>query len=472
MARKQISSAGRELREIPEVASPGMGRIVRHLKGRRFQVATGLFLVLAWMVAMAGCSRSGSVEKKGADPVAEARGSNIQQYRYSELHRVPDFRLTEREGTEFGSSDLKGKVWIASFFFSTCKFECSDQNRTLRDEVHEKLAGMDLTILSLTCDPANDTPAVLRQYATEFTTSPKKWKFLTGELGDIQAVGEQGFKVIVDPTTHTKRLLMVDKWGRFRDSFEWKEPEDLRRLKKVARMLMAETEEPSPDEIIKTRALPESVFQLQVAPPHPGPAERNGEKGDTASGSLPANTPPGSKRDPAWPAWRNEEWLTSFELTDAHGKVFRSSEMKGKVWIATFFFTGCTGACPRLLNAVDELRQQLGERPVTFVSISNDPDRDTPRVLKEYSAKFKAGDQWRFLTGQQPLQIRAIGSEFFNVNAGAGETHSEKLTVVDKWGKVRGHFSYDQETEMIRLRLLLDELLGEKQPRAQKSGKN
>ena len=161
-----------------------------------------------------------------------------------------------------------------------------------------------------------------------------------------------------------------------------------------------------------------------------------------------------------------------FELTDAHGKVFRSSEMKGKVWIATFFFTGCTGACPRLLNAVDELRQQLGERPVTFVSISNDPDRVTPRVLKEYSAKFKAGDQWRFLTGQQPLQIRAIGSEFFNVNAGAGETHSEKLTVVDKWGKVRGHFSYDQETEMIRLRLLLDELLGEKQPPAQKSGKN
>jgi hypothetical protein len=64
--------------------------------------------------------------------------------------------------------------------------------------------------------------------------------------------------------------------------------------------------------------------------------------------------------------------------------------------------------------------------------------------------------------------MRAIGSEFFNVNAGTGETHSEKLIVVDKWGKVRGQFKYDDEDDVVKMRLLLDDLLSEKEPATSK----
>jgi protein SCO1/2 len=138
--------------------------------------------------------------------------------------------------------------------------------------------------------------------------------------------------------------------------------------------------------------------------------------------------------------------------------------MKGKVWVANFFFTSCTGTCPKLLSKIQELRSQIADRDVTFVSISNDPGTDTPRVLKQYSQKFGADDRWYFLTGEQQLQIRAIGSEFFGVNGGVGETHSEQLTVVDKQGNIRGHFDYNQAAELTQLRLLLDDLISEKDP--------
>lgn len=414
-----------------------------------FKFHGSLLMSLLALVLIAGCGKkSGNSNEDDSSVTAESRGSNIHEYQYSELHKLNDFELTERDGTQLGLNDLRGKVWIASFFFSSCKSECSDQNRTIRDEVHEKLAGVDFTVVSVSVDPESDTPEVLQRYATEFTTSPEKWKFLTGEIGDVQKFGDENFKVIVEPSNHSKRLLLVDKWGTFRDSFEWKEPSELKRLLKTAKMLVAEEQEPEPDEIIKTRAMPESVFQLNNQQPSQKEQESTTQ----------------SKRDPNWPAWRNEEWLTSFQLTDRHGKTFDSTEMLGKVWVANFFFSSCTGACPKLLSSIEELRTQIGDRDVTFVSISNDPDRDTPQVLKEYSQKFKADADWKFLTGQEHLQIRAIGSEFFNVNAGGGETHSEQLTVIDKWGKVRGHFAYDKAEEMTKMRLLLDDLIAEQEP--------
>lgn len=427
-------------------------------------VLIGAFVICIFVIAalaiLPGCSNGNKPEDNKSNEVVEnVGGTNLREYKYSELHKIEDFALTERSGVEFGSKDLQGKVWIASFFFSSCKFECSDQNRTIRDEVHEKLAGIDFTVVSITCDPLTDSVDVLKKYATEFTTMPEKWKFLTGPITDIQAIGDKSFKVVVDPTTHSKRILLVDKWGRFRDSFEWKEPEDLRRLLKVARMLEAEESEPAPDEIVRTRAMPESVFQLNNNPHGHSDATEN-KKADEKKKTDDKT----AERDPNWPAWRNSDWLTSFELKNQNGETFRSDDMKGKVWIANFFFTSCTGACPKLLNGIDELKKQLGDRDVTFVSISNDPDRDTPKILKEYSHKFDAKNDWHFLTGDEQLQIRAIGSEFFDVNAGSGETHSEKLTVVDKWGKVRGHFSYNKTDEMTDLRLLLDELLAEKEP--------
>lgn len=411
-------------------------------------------LLCTLVIVFSGCSNG---NKETTPEITKSGGSNLNEYKYSELHQVADFELTERDGKPFGIEDLKGKVWIASFFFTSCKFECSDQNNTISSEIHAKLSTNDFTAVSITCRPSEDSPKVLSDYANSFVVAPDKWKFLTGPIDAISAIGADSFMVGVEPSTHTKRIMMVDKWGRFRDAFEWKDADELKRLVKTAKMLIAEESEPSPDEIVRTRAVPHSSFEIV--------AKSNAEsKTNGHPNNSDKNVGGKSSVDPSWPSWRTEEWLTSFKLTDSNNRTFDSNQMKGKVWVANFFFSNCTGACPKLLGGVKELRQQLGDRDVSFVSISNDPQSDTPKVLKEYATKYRADSDWHFLTGKELIQIRAIGSEFFNVNAGFGETHSEKLIVVDKWGKVRGQFKYDDKDDLIKMRLLLDELLTEKEP--------
>jgi len=432
--------------------------MTRNSHFRKSQLTRSMVAVLSSCLVLValGCSTDKNEDLQTAP--TQSTGSNVNEYKYSELHSVADFQLTERNEKPFGTEDLKGKVWIASFFFTSCKFECSDQNNTISKEIHAKLSTNDFTILSISCDPTNDTPKVLSDYADSYVIAPEKWKFLTGPMESISSIGSDSFMVGVDRLTHTKRLLMVDKWGRFRDSFEWKDADELKRLVKTAKMLIAEESEPEPDEIVKTRAVPHSSFEI-VAKTN----SKSGSKKDSATVDASKATS-SSVPDPNWPSWRTEEWLTSFKLTDSKNQTFDSNQMKGKVWVANFFFSNCTGACPKLLNGVKELRQQLGNRDVTFVSITNDPLSDTPKVLNEYAKKYNADSNWHFLTGKEQLQMRAIGSEFFNVNAGTGETHSEKLIVVDKWGKVRGQFKYDDADDVVKMRLLLDDLLSEKEP--------
>jgi protein SCO1/2 len=179
---------------------------------------TFVLMALTLLPLQGGCAkRSNLPATETSSKPSHSTGTILQTYQYSELHSLDDFAFTERDGSDFGKTNLDGKVWIASFFFSSCKFECSDQNRTIRDEIHEKLAGLDFTVVSITCDPANDTVSVLNQYANEFTTHPDKWKFLTAPMSAIQTMADRNFKVIVEPAIHSKRLLLVDKWGRFRE---------------------------------------------------------------------------------------------------------------------------------------------------------------------------------------------------------------------------------------------------------------
>ena len=80
-----------------------------------------VFLLLAAFVTT-GCSNSKKDDSDGSnDPVSDSGGTNVHEYKYSELHRIEDFDLIERNGSSFGTKDLKGKVFLVSFFFSTCK---------------------------------------------------------------------------------------------------------------------------------------------------------------------------------------------------------------------------------------------------------------------------------------------------------------------------------------------------------------
>jgi protein SCO1 len=101
-----------------------------------------------------------------------------------------------------------------------------------------------------------------------------------------------------------------------------------------------------------------------------------------------------------------EKYFTDVELIDQDGtKVrFYSDVLKGKTVVVNAFFTSCTSVCPPMNRNMEKIQEALGERvgrDVFLVSITVDPEVDTPARLKEYAQKFHAGTGWIFLTGKK-----------------------------------------------------------------------
>jgi protein SCO1/2 len=101
-----------------------------------------------------------------------------------------------------------------------------------------------------------------------------------------------------------------------------------------------------------------------------------------------------------------QKYFTDVELTDQDGRKVRfySDVLRGKTVIVNAFFTTCTSVCPPMNRNMEKIQAALGERvgkDVFLVSISVDPETDTPAVIKEYSKKFHAKPGWMFLTGKK-----------------------------------------------------------------------
>jgi cytochrome oxidase Cu insertion factor (SCO1/SenC/PrrC family) len=155
-------------------------------------------------------------------------------------------------------------------------------------------------------------------------------------------------------------------------------------------------------------------------------------------------TPAASGRpDLDWP-------VGTFALTERSGKTVTDQDLRGKVWVASFVFTRCTGPCPQVTATVARLQSELSDVPdVRFVTFTVDPERDDPDELKKYAAHFKADPQkWLFLTGPEKV-IHKLSVEQFkqavekkgpDAKPGDEFAHSTRLLVVDKGGVIRGFF--------------------------------
>jgi protein SCO1/2 len=149
--------------------------------------------------------------------------------------------------------------------------------------------------------------------------------------------------------------------------------------------------------------------------------------------------------------------LPDFKLTERNGKTVQLGDLAGKVWIADFFYTTCPGPCPMLSSRLTEIQGQLAnEQDVRLVSISTDPEKDTPAVLELYADKFKAGERWLFLTGDKQA-IYDLGNKGFKLSVSEDPgntepiTHSTKLGLVDRAGVVRGFYEGVGEEGTARL---------------------
>jgi protein SCO1/2 len=132
-----------------------------------------------------------------------------------------------------------------------------------------------------------------------------------------------------------------------------------------------------------------------------------------------------------------------FALTSQDGAPVKLSDYRGRVVAVTFIFTLCTDTCPVLTPMMSFVQDQLGEdfgEKIAFVSITVDPERDTPEVLKAYAQAFGANlAGWSFLTGA-PDAIREVTRRygvFAAKNANGGVDHTFLTSIIDQRGILR-----------------------------------
>lgn len=145
---------------------------------------------------------------------------------------------------------------------------------------------------------------------------------------------------------------------------------------------------------------------------------------------------------------RTYRMVDAFALTDQHGQPLLRTDLDEKVWVASFIFTSCTAECLVLSHRMAELQNRFAQNPeVSFVSISVDPQTDTPERLAKYAHRYGAGPNWSFLTGNTREIDNLIKGSFLLPVARddverskilvANLIHSERLAIVDRLGVVR-----------------------------------
>lgn len=151
---------------------------------------------------------------------------------------APEFALVNQVGDTVRTRDLDGTVWVVSFIFTNCTGVCpliTARMALLRDSLASAgLLGRKVRLVSITVDPARDTPEVLARYAETFGGSPPdEWAFLTGTPPEaVRQLIQEGFRVSAvldearaDPTMnyqvqHSPRIMLVDRSGRVRGTYD------------------------------------------------------------------------------------------------------------------------------------------------------------------------------------------------------------------------------------------------------------
>ena len=145
--------------------------------------------------------------------------------------------------------------------------------------------------------------------------------------------------------------------------------------------------------------------------------------------------------------------LIDFQLTDQNGEIFSKEDLLGKVWVADFIFTTCAGPCPVMSGQFAELQSRFSNAPdLNLLSISVNPDYDSPEILREYGGRYGANyNKWRFLTGDREA-IHELAVDGFK--GGSVEDpifHSTRFILLDDKARIRGYYISSELEEMQQL---------------------
>lgn len=136
---------------------------------------------------------------------------------------APKFNLIDQNNKKITNQDFTGKVFVLEFFFSTCPSICPIMNRNMMTIQKEFEKDKDFAIASITINPENDTPAVLKKHAQDLGITSPNWYFLTGEKQTILDLSYKGFNLYAaeNPKVsggfeHSGMFALIDKFGNIR----------------------------------------------------------------------------------------------------------------------------------------------------------------------------------------------------------------------------------------------------------------
>src|SRR6266513_2042128 len=160
----------------------------------------------------------------------------LRQRAVSSYGSVPEFQLINQDGKNFGSADLRGKIWIADFIYTMCPGPCPMISSRM-SELQKPLDKTDVHLVSFSVDPDKDTPQVLRSYAEKWQAEPGRWDFLTGPKSAIYKLSHEGFKLAVSDGSdaqgipvHSTRMVLVDRHGQIRGYYDATEADAVTKL--------------------------------------------------------------------------------------------------------------------------------------------------------------------------------------------------------------------------------------------------
>lgn len=199
-----------------------------------------LFPVIFWLVLVRGHNNFRRLPVIGPFEIS-ANGDTVN-------HTIPPFELTNQEGKIISDKSTEGNIYVANFFFSTCKTVCPKMNEQVH-RVQEAFKDIkDIHILTFTVDPENDNVAALAEYAKKMKADNSKWWFLTGPKDSIYQLAREGFLVpaslgeTANDFFHSQDLILIDKEKRMRGVYDGTVPAEVDTLIDEIKVLMKEYE--------------------------------------------------------------------------------------------------------------------------------------------------------------------------------------------------------------------------------------
>ncbi len=165
-------------------------------------------------------------------------------------HKVAPFSFTNQEGKTITNEDVKDKIVVVEYFFTTCKGICPKMNQNLA-RVYAKVKGnKEVIILSHTVDPVKDTVGAMKAYADRFEADPNQWMFLTGDKKALYDMARYSYLISATDDTagmsidkdfiHDNHYVLVDNYGRIRGMYDGLEDNKVDTLVSHIKLLLEE----------------------------------------------------------------------------------------------------------------------------------------------------------------------------------------------------------------------------------------